>query len=617
MMQNLSSKLQNMLEILCYNLAQYNNLYQEYEPIQHIQSFEEFIDFATENTYQEAIRRKEILSAYSKQLRIEKNENIKTFLLNEINHLTNTFAGNIYQIAGNKSLARHVAKKTLWLNEFEPVFSNQKEASRPFDSVGKNNLLGSDENINKEVKCLHYHYHVLTSIGPVFETTNILDKAGSENIHILLSEKKPNKPVYHQIWLNDELMLRATFKTDKSLSEYINQSFDAARSLIYLIGYTEEIFKKMGDNRSQETLTQEYLAKKLEYGKTKNANYLEQYLLISTELLCKIIQEVKTNKNLPTNVPVFDDIEKILPQNQTIDKNDISNMKTYLSIRDHFAHQTEYNFKPFATLSNTTNLLKDFKKNMVQYLSLILSIPCAELNEKINSIQPQTHYDVHSLLSLMDMRKAYRELCVTQGKLSSDQPNVFLKLGFITKQENKELVKALKLRNDICHEKLNASLAKKAQDAFKIVLPIIIKIANCTQQKFNVSLTKHYHPNIVSTPKSFQDIQKEFPFLNIDIQNDPDAQVLYDVLKNKKTDHQLIQKMYLLGHMIQNITLKKYSLQNNPYFEEKELIPFLNEYQSYSNTNKNNFRKHIFKALASVWIKEGTLPALKNDHQRD
>ena len=321
-----------MLEILCYNLAQYHYLYQEYEPIQHIQSFEEFIDFATENTYQEAIKRRSLLSIYSKRLCVEKNENIKTFLLNEINHLTNTFAGNIYQIADNKSLARHVAKKTLWLNEFEPVFSNQKEASRPFDSVGKNNLLGSDENINKEVKCLHYHYHILTSIGPVFETTNILDKAGSENIHILLSEKKPNKPVYHQIWLNDELMLRATFKTDKSLSEYINQSFDAARSLIYLIGYTEEIFKKMGDNRSQETLTQEYLAKKLEYGKTKNANYLEQYLLISTELLCKIIQEVKTNKNLPTNVPVFDDIEKILPQNQTIDKNDISNMKTYLSI---------------------------------------------------------------------------------------------------------------------------------------------------------------------------------------------------------------------------------------------------------------------------------------------
>ena len=224
------------------------------------------------------------------------------------------------------------------------------------------------------------------------------------------------------------------------------------------------------------------MAKKLEYGKTKNANYLEQYLLISTELLCKIIQELKSSKNLPTNVPVFDDIEKILPSNQTMDQNDILNMKTYLSFRDHFAHQTEYNFKPFATLSNTTNLLKDFKKNMVKYLSLILSIPSSKLDEKINSIQPQTHYDVHSLLLLMDMRKAYRDLCVTHEKLSPDQPNVFLKLGFITKQENKELIKALKLRNDICHEKLNESLAKKAQDTFKIILPIIVKIANEAQQ---------------------------------------------------------------------------------------------------------------------------------------
>ena len=617
MSQKLSLKLNNMLDILCENLAKYQHFYQEYEPIQNFKSFEEFLNFATENTYKEAIRRKEIVSAYSKQLRVEKNENVKRFLLNEIDYWTKTFAGNIHQIAGNKSLARHVAKKTLWLSEFEPVFANQKEASRPFDSIGKINLFGSDENINEVANCLRYHYYILTSTGPVFETTNILDKAGSESIHILLSETKPDKPVYHQIWINDELMLRATFKTDKSLSEYILQSFDASRSLIYLIGYTEEIFKKIGKNRSQETLTQEYLAKKLEYGKTKNANYLEQYLLISTELLCKIIQELKSSKNLPTNVPVFDDIEKILPSNQTMNQNDILNMKTYLSFRDHFTHQTEYNFKPFATLSNTTNLLKDFKKNMVKYLSLILSIPFSKLDEKINSIQPQTHYDVHSLLLLMDMRKAYRDLCVTHARLSPDQPNVFLKLGFITKQENKELIKALKLRNDICHEKLNESLAKKAQDTFKIILPIIVKIANEAQQKFNVSLINHYHPSIIPTPKNFKDIQKEFPFLNIDNKNDPDSHILNETLSIKTTDKKLIQEMYTLAHLFQTMVIQNHPIQNNPYFEENELEPVLKEYQSYTDTNQNNFRKHIFKAFANAWLKTGKLPSLKNNHIHD
>ncbi len=617
MIQNLSPKLQNMLEILCHNLAQYNYLYQEYEPIHQMNSFDELLDFATEKNHKEAKARKQFLLDMNKLLLKEKNPNFKTYILNQIETIKNTFIGNIYQIADNKSFARHHTQKNSFLNEFEPVFADQKKEARPFDSVGKINLLGDYKNIMEIAKNLRFHYQVLNSIGPVFETHMLSDKAGHEEVHGLISEKKPPKAVYHQIWINEHLMLKATFKTNQSLAEYLSHSLDAVKSLIYLIAYTEEIYQNMGDNRSQTKLHQEYLNKRLYYTKMKTANYLEQYLLISTELFCKIIQELKTKNKLPTNVPVFDDINQLLPSNDPFSKDDIKKMETYLSIRDHFAHQTEYNFKPFSTLSPKTTLVKEFNLNMVHFLSKILNISKKTLNDKINSFKEDSHYDVYSLLLLMDMRKGLRNLCVQEANLPPDQPNVFLKLGFINKEENKELTKALKLRNDICHEKLDATLANKAQESSKKILPIIEKISNHLLNKFNISITHHYYPNLSNTPKSFQDIQKEFPFLNIDIQNDPDAQVLYEVLKDKKLDHQLIQKMYLLGHMIQNITLKNYSLQNNPYFEEKELFPFLNEYQSYSNTNKNNFRKHIFKALASVWLKEGTLPALKNDHQHD
>lgn len=617
MNQKLTPKVQNMIEILCHNLAQYQYLYQRYEPIHHMTSFNELLDFATENNHQEAKKRKQLLLELNKRLSKETNPNVKAFILSQIEQIKNTFPGNIYQISDNKSFARHSAKNTLWLNEFEPVFADQKKESRPFDSVGNINLFGDYKNIMDMAKTLKLHYQILNSIGPVFETHMLSDKAGNEEVHALISEKKPTKEVYHQIWINDHLMLKSTFKTDQSLAKYLSNSKDATKALIFLIAYAKEIDQNMGNNRSQAKLQQEYLNKRLCYAKIKNANYLEQYLLISTELFCKIIQELKKQNNLATNVPIFDEINKLLSSNDSFSEDEIQKMETYLSIRDHFAHPTEYNFKPFSKLSSKTTLLKDFNLNMVHFLSKILNVSLKTLNDKINAFKEENHYDVYSLLLLMDMRKGMRELCVQHGKLPADQPNVFLKLGFINKEENKELAKALKLRNDICHEKLDTTLANKAQEASKKILPIIDKISNHMLNKFNISITHHYYPNSSYTPKSFQEIQKEFPFLNLDIKNDSDAQVLYDVLKDKNPDEQLIQKMYLLGHMIQNATLKNYTLQNNPYFEEKELIPFLNEYQSYTNITKDNFRKYIFKALASVWLKKGTLPALKNDHQHD
>ncbi|MBO7244800.1 MAG: hypothetical protein J6V53_05930 [Alphaproteobacteria bacterium] len=617
MNKKLSTPIQNMLDILCHNLAQYQYLYQRYEPLHHVQSFNEFLNFATEKTYLEAQKRQQLISDLSKQLKKEKNQNIKEFIQNQIDHLQNSFIGNIYKIAGNKSFARHITKNTLWLNEFEPVFANQKKEARPFDSAGRINLFGNtDKNAVNLSKCLHYHYRPLSSNGPVFETNTLMDKAGSEKVDLLISEKKPPKPVYHQIWINDELMLKSTFKTDKSLSEYLNNSYDANISLIFLTAYAQEIFNHMGNNRSQETLYQEYLNKRLEYAKTKNANYLEQYLLISTEMFCKIIQELKIKNKLPTNVPVFDDINQATLSQNILTPTDVKQMETYLSIRDHFAHPTEYNFKPFSSLNQKTNLLKDFKNNMVYFLSTALDIPQTDIEKKINGFQEETHYDVYSLLLLMDMRKALRELCVKKANLNADQPNVFLKLGFIDKKENKELINALKIRNNICHEKLNAQLAQKAQQATQTILPIIEKISDCISKKFHISVNAHYHPTLVSKTTNFSDIQQEFPFLNIDMNNDPDSHILYETLKAKQPDQKLLQELYLLAHLFQSITLTDYTLQNNPYFEEKELIPILKEYQSFKDNNSNNFRKNIFKAFANNWLATGKLPSLKKEYTR-
>ena len=93
---------------------------------------------------------------------------------------------------------------------------------------------------------------------------------------------------------------------------------------------------------------------------------------------------------------------------------------------------------------------------MVSYLANLLNMDEKDINKKISSIKEEESFNIHALITLMDTRSVLRQICIQQENISGKINDVFGPLGFTDANENQILVDAIKLRNTLCHEKIDS-----------------------------------------------------------------------------------------------------------------------------------------------------------------
>jgi len=611
----------DLFELLCYNLAQYSYLIKNYQPIQNITDYNTFVDVVANQfqSFSKNIRTQ--IGELRKALNKTTNPHLQKFYESQMNVLSQGIPYNIYRVADNKSAAKTAVKKTVLLDNFEIVVASQKKEARSYDSAGKINLFGSHIKVPFEQTLYLKHYWLLQSVGPIWHTHKLGRQAGQSQVDVLLSQQKPPKPVHHQIWINDNLMFRSKFLTNESLSEYVYKNQVLIDNIFYMIAFAQEIYQKNGQNCSQKILDEESKKRQLECAKYTYEKFLEQYGLLSIELFCSIVQQLKQKSGLPINTNVFDNVNKINGLTQLFSADEINRMKTYLAIRDQLAHPVEYNFRFLGDKTNnpnTVNYLTDFVSDMVTCLAKLLNKSEADIKNKIATIHEDRVYDVRPLILLMDARKALREICITKGNLNPNQPDVFLKLGMITADENKKLAVAAQLRNTLCHVKIDKELAKQAQEISWEVRPIIEKISKIIEQKYGECLHDYYFGYAGNSQKSSGiDLKKTYPFLNISLENDPDKDIFETAFQAKQAqskeplNRQLLQDLYMFTQTFQSMFLSNESLQNNTYYHEQDLNPFLMNIDKALQQPSDNPRRTIMQGLVSTWIAGTPIPPCK------
>lgn len=611
----------DLFELVCYNLAQYSYLIKNYQPIQNITDYNVFVDIVANQfqNFSKNIRAR--IGELKKALNKTTNPHLQKFYELQIDMLNQNVPYNIYHVADNKSVAKTAVKKMLLLDNFEIVVAPQQKEARSYDSAGKINLFGSQINVPSGQELYLKHYRLLQSVGPIWHTHKLGRQAGQSQVDVLLSQQKPPKPVRHQIWINDNLMIRSKFLTNESLSEYILKNQVLIDNIFYMIAFAQEIYQKNGQNCSQKILDEESKKRQLECAKYTYEKFLEQYGLLSIELFCSIVQQLKQKSGLPINTNVFDNVNKINGLTQLFSADEINRMKTYLAIRDQLAHPVEYNFRFFGDKTNnpnTVNYLTDFVPDMVTCLAKLLNKSEADIKNKIATIYEDHIYDVRPLILLMDSRKALREICITKGNLNPNQPDVFLRLGMITEDENKKLAVAAQLRNTLCHVKIDKIVAKQAQELSWEIRPIIEKISEFVEQKYGENLHGYYFGYAGNSQKSSGiDLKKTYPFLHISLENDPDKDVFETAFQAKQAqskeplNRQLLQDLYMFAQTFQSMFLTNKPLQNNAYYHEQELNPFLMSIDKALQQPTNNPRRTIMSGLVSTWVAGTPIPRLK------
>lgn len=620
-MQNKKYSQQQLLDRICHNLSQYQHFQNRYQPIKNLTNFDDFIDIVTNHIYKTANSLQQSIQKLNRQAQKEKNQNVKTFLLNQVETLKKSVPYNIYKIAGNKAAAKHHAKNHFPLNDFKPIVASNDTKANSFDAIAKINLLSNDSYYSNLIhKVIKSHYCLITSTGSINDSHQIKTRPLFETVEILSSCEKPQNPIQHQVWVTNNLLLKANFKTNETLHDYVDKNFSSTKGLIYLTAYLDEFSKTHKAPYSQETLDN-YMAKKyLEYIKRQNENYVEQYLIISIELFSKLIESFKEKEKLSNDNGLFSNLNQLTHIKNKFDEADLKKMQQYLDVRNQLAHPLEYNFRPFGSEETPLDILNNFKSDMVKYLSILLNIPEKDIDAKINTQKEEYCYDVRSLILLMDLRKSLRDLCVTNGNLNPNQKDLFLKLKFITKEENNELTKALNLRNALCHENITSELAQQANQLTNTVAPIINKIKEKAANTYNVHINEYYQPNEKTNIRPLHEIKQEFPFFNLSLNQDEDKKILEDALKSKNNsepvDTTLLQQLYTFSMLFIISSIERNRLNNAPYFEESETQKISEEYnQLYQKNNKDNLNppQLVLKAMANFYLKNGKLPQLKKD----
>lgn len=624
MATNTSHSVSNIVDLICYNLAQFSYLMMNYQQTQKITDYQEFSNLLTDIIQADAQKRQQQLKKlYQLKNHTSNQEKIKS--IDENIKKLSLVPYNLYQVANNKSTAKHYVHSMFFLENFDVVLADQKTMARPYDSVGKTGLLGPQSTLYKK---LYTHYGEIHSVGPLMDTYTPSTSAIQDRIEALLSLAKPDKKTHHQIWINDHLMLKARFETNESLSTYLNQSKDLIPGVLQLIVYAEMIDKQAQGSLTQSFIDQEITKLRMEHLKRQGEYHLEQYGILTIELLGQLIKNLTAHKKQALTNSVFDRVNHISGIQKPFSKADILKMKMYLNIRDSLAHPSEYNLRPLGNNSQPQkkqNLLTNFVQDISQYLANILNLNQSDILNKINSIQREESFDVHGLILLMDTRKAFRELCIKHANLNPKQQDVFLTLGFINNDENNILKKAVTLRNTLCHTKIDKELAEKAENIAIQSTDILNKIASQVDKKFGIGLPEYFTPQRTVKTTTFDDLKQEYPFINTDFETCPDKHLFKEAGRQKqektgkKVDSQLLHDLYIFAMTMHTTYFTNDFAKHSPY-DEQDIAPYIQEVYNELKALKQNTqvppKNFIFKGILKAWVNGNIIPKLKTTNTR-
>ncbi len=611
----------DFLDLICYNLAQLSYAKKRFSALKDETNYTQFFETLVERIQDTAYLQAKEINQLMKQKRQETDSN----KLQEIETKLQEYSKLPYSpiwVVRQKNMARCVAKSLFLLGDFEIILADQKKEARPIDSVAKTNLLGSNPKIKETYET---HYQEKYALGPLIHSLSSGNKPNYDRLEALFSLAKPKDPVRHQVWINDHLMIQSNLLTNQSFYDFLMQDPKRISDLFYLVAYAEEIEKKANGNLTQSFINSEIKQMRMEHLKREGEKYMEQYALITTELFGKLIKLKKKQSPQAQSSDLYDKLNNIAGIKGPFSNQDIAKMKDYLQIRDNLAHPTEFNLRPMGD-DNHPDMLSQFETDMVSYLANLLNMDEKDITKKISSIKEEESFNIHALITLMDTRSVLRQICIQQENISGKINDVFGPLGFTDANENQILVDAIKLRNTLCHEKIDSSLAMQAEEMATKTLPIINKIATCIDKKYGISLKDYYQPTPSKTTLSLADFQKEFPFMNTHFETDPDKKLFIDMVKktnptkDQSSNMELLQKLHTFALITYHFINQNDGKMPCPYVE-KEFDPF---YKEIDNLGKNpdsadlpNLKQLIAKGILKGFEKGYPLPTLKQENQKN
>ncbi len=614
--KNLS--VQEMFELICYNLAQYNHIYKsDYLPFENIATLAQYTDFYTDQLQEQATQVYEYMSKITTMLNETTNPTKKKLMEARIGEIQTVLTYNPLKVSQNKGYAKQLVKETIPLRSFKILYVPQHKAANSWDSIGCFNLFGSSNIASNEAQTKFTpHFTMPKSFGPVFDNYNPGEKASQESIGLFLSKENPKKPVYHQIWVNSELVVQANFKTKQNLNSYLDEHPELMEEIFFYVAYAQNIHKQMGENKSQAFIDAQMDKERLEFLKRENEKMMEQYLLLTVELFCKLVYQMKEKHFLNTTSHIFNNINKIPTIKTNFSDADIEKMKNYLEIRNAIAHPTLYNLRP-----HTLKEVQDFLPTMVKYVSNLLHMDESAVLKKIESNKTKEIRSVRFLILMTDAAKTLRKICIEQAGLPYDTPDPFVQLGFISKEQDELIKKGVLLRNDLCHFKIDQNMANQANALKDNLAEAITTVANEVEEKFNMTLKDYLFTTQKNKSTPIEDFNRLYP--GVLLHFDDDKKIIESAVasqnKQAKVDKELLLNLYCLACTVNAIMFENEPLYNNPFYEREDLLPFIREVnlafkeKSKEETNKRSF---IFQVVANKFKQLKQLPKQKKHHQR-
>ena len=608
-----------LLEAIYYNLSHYQYLYEKsYMPISKIKSIQEYIDTYAKLILSEAEYCRDKLALFYRRLNKETDKQKRDQLLMMIDMVKSSVHYNIQQVAGNKYQAKQMAKKTLHAYKFKIKLAPQTVYARPYDSVAQINLFGSNNIITKEIQTgLEKNFRLIKSFGPLFNNSVIGSKTSQESVSLVLSKRKPDRQTNHRIWINDQMMIEANFKTNTCLNDYLNNNPDDFNELMFMVMNAQDIWAKMNGNLSQAFVDAESERTTLEYTKRQNEHQMEQYLLLSVELFDQLVVQLKELSRMENDSNIFKNINYIPRIRQRFSKEDIADMRAYRTLRNNIAHPIEYNLRP----SLLADMFDNFVPNMRRFLSKLINIDENTIQRNINAIEPERFYDMRSLILLIDSKKALESLCRREEKMAPNESDVFLKLGIISKENNDILKEAQELRKTICHHKITPQLARKASELKNPLSDIIVEVADAVESKYQLTIQDYYHPDIPFQPRTTQDIMRTFPALFSLLDEDTDVlkTAISERTNNSNPDKEILAKLYSFAITVNAVMFERENFKNNPYYEREDLRNVMNSVtQNSRHMDKNDSNKRkIFKIVGAHFVKDGILAQQKSAKNKE
>ena len=614
--KNLS--IQEMFDLICYNLAQYDHVYKtDYEPLKDITSMTECIDIYTTQLQNQAKEVCEYMTKITTMLNNTKNQTQKKLIEGRVDEIQTSLTYNPLKASQNKGYAKQLIKETLPLRSFKIVYMPQHKGANSWDSFGRLNLFGSSNIASKEVKNKFTPYFTMPkSFGPIFDNHHLGQKASQESVGLFLSTQNPNKPVYHQIWINPEIMIQANFKTKQNLNDYLDEHPYLMEEIFFNVAYAQDIYNCSKEKISQSFIDNKMDKERIEFLKRENEKMMEQYLLLTIELFCKLVYRIKEKYFLNTTSNIFTNINKIPTIKSSFPEEDIEKMKKYLEIRNAIAHPTMYNLRPF-----TLDDIQDFVPTMIRYMANLLHMNKEDVSNKIKTYKNKEIGSVRFLILMTDAVKTLRKICIEQSGLSPDTQDPFVKLGFISKEQDEIITKSILLRNDLCHFKINQDMALEATELKEKLADAITEIADNVETKFNITLQDYFFKTQKNKSTTIENLNRTFP--GVLLHFDDNKKIIESAFENgsKKTtpNKEMLLGLYCLACTLNAIMFENEPLYNNPFYEREDLLPFVREaniqFRKKGKEEKNQ-REFIFQIVTNKFKQDNVLPKQKKQHQR-